>query len=452
MASIANDKGGRKRILFMDPAGSGKRKTIRLGKATRGQAEKFKDKVQSLIAAVITGTTDDEVSRWVAGLPDTAHEKLVAVGLAKSRQPAPVVPSKTLGDLYTAFFQTINVKPSTMVAYKQGADGLKEYFGESKPLNEITPLDAARWQQSLRDKGLAEATVAKRTIVAKQLFARAVDWEMIDKTPLKSLRSGSQTNKAREFYVSEEVSQRILTACPNAEWRAIFVLARYGGLRCPSEVLRLKWSDINFETNRIVVTSLKTARHKGHESRVTPLFPELRKPLLDLFAVAEEEWGRRISDPAHQGPPPSFGAQPVISAYRKSSANLRTQFGRILERASITPWPRLIHNLRATRANELCRLHPSHVASAWLGHSEEVANEHYRNVNEADFAKAVAVPAEKAAQIAAQQTGEQPGMGGKSAASADENQSEFPDHSEPCETMQLVGMGAPGFEPGTKGL
>ena len=36
----------------------------------------------------------------------------------------------------------------------------------------------------------------------------------------------------------------ILEACPDQEWRTLFALVRYGGLRCPSEVLKLKWSDI----------------------------------------------------------------------------------------------------------------------------------------------------------------------------------------------------------------
>jgi hypothetical protein len=73
----------------------------------------------------------------------------------------------------------------------------------------------------------------------------------------------------------------------------------------------------------------------------------------------------------------------------------------------VSVWPRLFQNLRSTRANELCRIHPSHVAAAWLGHSEELADEHHRNVNDADFEKAIARPAGKAAQNPAQHTPEQ---------------------------------------------
>ena len=231
MASVIREPNGRKRIEFMNTDGS--RPRIRLGEASKSQAEAVKVKVEALISAKITlAPVDDEVSRWLAALPDVMHSRLVAVGLAKPRQVV-AIPSHTFADLYAAFFQTLNVKSSTLIAYKQGADSLRAYFGESKPVREITPLDAARWQQTLRDEGLAEATVAKRTSVAKAMFERAVDWEMVVKTPFKKVRPGSQTNKARMFFVSEEISQKVLNACPDAEWRVIFSLARYGGLRTP---------------------------------------------------------------------------------------------------------------------------------------------------------------------------------------------------------------------------
>jgi len=56
MASIARDPGGKKRILFMN--GDGNRKTIRLGKTSLKQAEAFKIKLEALIAARFSGSTE----------------------------------------------------------------------------------------------------------------------------------------------------------------------------------------------------------------------------------------------------------------------------------------------------------------------------------------------------------------------------------------------------------
>jgi integrase len=429
MASIYRQSNGRKTIeCWINDS----RRRIRLGKATAMQADAARRAVEDIVGG---GKPLPETTAWLDRLDIRIHKRIVKAlpGLVKPRQTV-AIPSHSFGDLHAAFFQTLNVKASTAAAYKQGADSLLAFFGESKPLAEITPLDAARWQQSQRDNGLADATVAKRTIVAKQMFARAVDWEMLAKNPFKNVKPGSQANKARIFFVSEEVSQKVLTACPSAEWRAIFALARYGGVRCPSEILPLKWADINFETNRVLITAAKTAHHKGHETRIVPLFPKLRKPLLELFSVAPE------------------ATEFVITRYRCTAANLRTQFGRILSRAGVTAWPRLFQNLRSTRANELCRSHPSHVAAAWLGHSEEVADEHYRNVTDADFDKAICELAGNAGENQGEHTSESVCNDKKSAGDANEKGPEFPSPSEQCGDLQTAGMGAPGFEPGTKGL
>jgi hypothetical protein len=63
------------------------------------------------------------------------------------------------------------------------------------------------------------------------------------------------------------------SAAPDVQWRAIIALARYGGLRTPSETLLLRWSDINWERGRMLVRSIKTEHQEGKASRITPLFP-----------------------------------------------------------------------------------------------------------------------------------------------------------------------------------
>src|SRR5262249_59897506 len=97
MATIGNDPNGFKRILFVAP--DGKRKTIRLGKATMKQATAFKVKVEALVGQAITGVADDEVSRWVAGLDDETHGRLAKVGLVRPRD----CEGKTLGALIDGY-------------------------------------------------------------------------------------------------------------------------------------------------------------------------------------------------------------------------------------------------------------------------------------------------------------------------------------------------------------
>jgi integrase len=147
-------------------------------------------------------------------------------------------------------------------------------------------------------------------------------------------------------------------------------LARYGGLRCPSELVTLKWSDIDRKKGRFVVYETKRKRHV--ETRETPLFPELRPFLEACFRAKDRD------------------AIKVVTRVRCTKTNLRTQMERILERAGIKQWPKLFQNLRSTRETELVQQgHPVHVVCTWLGNTPKVAEKHYLQVTDEDFQRAL---------------------------------------------------------------
>ncbi len=76
--------------------------------------------------------------------------------------------------------------------------------------------------------------------------------------------------------------------------------------------------------------------------------------------------------------------------YRDRNANLRTQFLRIIKRAGPSAWPKLFHNLRASRQTELTARFPLHVVCEWIGNSAAIASKHYLQVTEDHFAEALA--------------------------------------------------------------
>ncbi len=159
---------------------------------------------------------------------------------------------------------------------KQARRTLVDYFGEEKPLAEIHEGDAELWRLDLIGKGLADATVAKRCQHAAQFFARARRQKLVESNPFAPLPSSSRPNPSRMVFISHADIEKVIAACPDVEWKLIFALARYGGLRTPSETLRLRWADVNWETGRMMVRSPKTERHPGGESRLVPIFGELR--------------------------------------------------------------------------------------------------------------------------------------------------------------------------------
>jgi len=77
VASIANDPGGRKRILFVAPDES--RKAIRLGKCDRKSAEAVARRVEALLAAKIGGQpVPRDTAVWLAGIGTALRDKLVS--------------------------------------------------------------------------------------------------------------------------------------------------------------------------------------------------------------------------------------------------------------------------------------------------------------------------------------------------------------------------------------
>ena len=181
---------------------------------------------------------------------------------------------------------------------------------------------------------------------------------------------------ARAHFITREVTEKVIAACPDVEWRLIVALSRYGGLRCPSETQALRWGDIDWDNNRINVPSPKTEHLAGGAFRTIPLFKELRPILEEAFDLAEP------------------GSCYVIDRYRGDNQNLRTQFERILRRAGVRAWERLFHNLRASRETELTSEHPLHVVCSWIGNSAIIAAKHYLQATDDHFAKATGVKTE----------------------------------------------------------
>lgn len=379
MASIVDDPGGKRRILFVAPDES--RKTIRLGKIDRKTAETICRHVEALLSAK---TNNDSLkpatASWLADIGPKLKKKLAGVGLIDAPKRA------KLGEFLNRFIDNrkSSVAANTLTNFEQSKRYLVDYFGADRDLASITHADAEAWAASMAER-YAPATVGRTVKRARQFFKTALRDKIIVENVFTELKAAGQPNKERQFHVDREVIFRVIEAAPDAEWRLLIALSRFGGLRCPSEHLALRWQDVNWERNRFCVNSPKTG------TRWVPIFPELAPHLEDCFDRAKE------------------GAVHIITRYRDCNANLRTMFKKIIKRAGETPWPKLFHNLRASRETELAAQYPIHVVCEWIGNTAAIAAKHYLTVREEDYAKATAKSgaesgapvAQKAAQYAA---------------------------------------------------
>lgn len=392
MASLFTLPNGTRRIQFMN--GAGRRQAIYLNDTLLADAQRIKTKVESILSANLAcQALSPAVATWLADIPDTLYEKLEKVGLVPARQQHGDA-AAVLGPFIKSYIaQRSDVKGSTAITYGNVYRNLIDHFGERKRLDAITEGDADKFRVYLTTllrkrkrkkatsdnemaparekrpaKKLALNTVNKRCQIAKLFFKAAVRQRLIRSNPFDSIKGATvKANRERDHFINAPDAQRLIDAAPDAQWRLIIALSRFGGLRCPSEHLALKWNDVLWDQGRIVVHSPKTEHRPGQEMRVIPMFPELTTALSEAQELAPD------------------GAEFVINRYRDASQNLRTQFLKIIKRAGLKPWPRLFHNLRASRQTELSARHPIHVVCEWLGNSRLIAQEHYLRVTDDDF-------------------------------------------------------------------
>ena len=372
MASLSKDGNGW-RILFVDPS-TRKRPTIRLGECSKKNAQTALNMVENLVEAKSLGQPiKQQTAAWLESIAGTPlRERLAKVGLVEASKTSTL--EKFVNEFLEHHEQRGDVTEGTLTTWKHTRRNLIGYFGPDKDIRTIKPEHAALWSAWLRtDQKLAENTIRKRCQFARRFFRVAVKRKQISENPFMELAATTIPVPERQYFVEREVVDDLLDQCHGPEYRLLLVFARYLGVRVPSEIVPLKWSDVDWDGQRIIVTSPKTRRH-GQASRVVPIFPEVMPALQEAWDAAPE------------------GAVRIFPSIKSGEKNMGTWLKRAILKTGRQPWPRLWQNFRATRATELADQYPSHVAAAWLGHSEVIANGFYRQVTLDHFDRASQEP------------------------------------------------------------
>ena len=387
MASLIKDRSTAKnpdrrrdtwRVFFL--MGTNKktdRRVIRLGAIDKKAALKIKGYIEDLVdwkrrAVALPASTQE----WIAAIDDEFHAKFVNAGL---------VPPRSATSL-RGFIQSYidgradgDIEQSTRISMQQMLRRLLEacpavdekkpdvvpqsYFNPEMPIRHFTAADADKLFEYLK-REYAEATAARTIKRIRQFFAAAMRARLITENPLSHIKPGAMDNRERLFFITREMTQRLIDACPNAQWRCLIALCRFGALRCPSEVLALQWENVAWDLRKFLVHSKKQKKDRNKAKRWVPIFDELLEYLEDAHKQASY---------------PIKG--PVITLADCTAVNLRTQLERIILRAGLTPWPRLFQNMRSTRETELIKDKDNPLSLVavcqMIGNSPKVALQHY---------------------------------------------------------------------------
>lgn len=176
-----------------------------------------------------------------------------------------------------------DLSPVTLKRYRDEIDGFCEYLNatEDRPL--LRDVDTRTIAAYLR-KRKAETSTATAKVIRKILsafFGYAVDNQALPTNPVPSskslkltVRDGRNGTKRRAFTLKE--LRLLFEKAPDDFWRYMLLAGFYCGQRM-GDLICLPWGAVDFEQDRIHMTTSKTGR-----ALHIPLRPELRQFLLTL--------------------------------------------------------------------------------------------------------------------------------------------------------------------------
>lgn len=356
------------------------RKTIRLGKLKKPEIAEFKSKIERIADCINHGQPiDPETLNWMDSRPQEIRDKFYRAGLMEF-----AVVIATVGELvaYCRRMWAIN-EPGTITQQEQVFDNALTFFSASKSLASVSISDAKEFRQWLETKAnkqtkasLANTTASRRAKRTKQMFELAVEKRWIRTNPFKNMKGWVDVNPERQFYIEPDVANEILKTIDSVEFKLIFALGRWGGLRLPSEGRELKWTDIHWDRDVFTVFSPKLKRYELKKTREVPIFHQLRPYLDAAWETAEE----RCTD--------------YVCPYLRSHTGqaYTNQMKKVVKRCGYDAWPKFLINLRASRSTEVLAEFGTKCEEDWIGHGADIALKHYAMVREVDIQRAVSEP------------------------------------------------------------
>jgi len=135
-------------------------------------------------------------------------------------------------------------------------------FGGRK-LEDIKPIHIVNFMDDLTKAGaainkagkpLADSSLYQIDKTLRVVFNKAVEWQVIKKSPLENLQRPQVKKKKMKYLEEEDVIDLIVALYKEPiNWRLFFLTAAISGMR-RGEILGLEWDDIDFEQGEIQLT------------------------------------------------------------------------------------------------------------------------------------------------------------------------------------------------------
>lgn len=151
---------------------------------------------------------------------------------------------------YMATYSSVNNSPSTVRRNPYLINTLLQHF-KGKCVYEIREFDIEQYKKVRLEAGVKHATINRELSLLRSILNKAKVWGII-KTELPEIRLFKVDN-TRVRYLEELEAQKLIETCQEP-LKSFVLVALNTGLR-RSEILNLKWQDVNF-TERFILHAI----------------------------------------------------------------------------------------------------------------------------------------------------------------------------------------------------
>jgi len=165
----------------------------------------------------------------------------------------------TLGQVWKKYDEWLDSnKKKPWVDRSRWRKHLKDRFADV-PLGRISPIDLENLKAQLLKEGKAPATVKHVLVLVRQLFNKAIAWEMwTGENPIKRVKLPKLNNRRERFLTYEEAHTLIEELeKTSVQLRDMTLVSLSCGLRA-GEIFQLRWGHVDFNNGLIHVADSKS--------------------------------------------------------------------------------------------------------------------------------------------------------------------------------------------------
>ena len=253
--------------------------------------------------------------------------------------------------------------PSTVRQYRSRLKKLVRVFGD-RDFDDLRPLDLQEFLDDI-NLGMAPDTQRANIIVLERLQTWAVEFQLVDVPVLTGIEKPRSRRRER-IPTADEITQ-IMNAADRS-FQLIYSALRYSGAR-PNELCRARVSNIDTETNCIVLHDHKTAAETGRP-RIIPIGNKLQ-------GIISESLGGRTE------------GHLFLRANGKpwTTDSLGAKFRRLRERLGL-PRDLVLYLARHEFATRVVKARGIYEAGQALGHADIKTTQRYAHLDLDDIRRA----------------------------------------------------------------